>query len=165
MSLLLSIDVSAMIKTLNKSKLIAECPHCGDEFNLSQAILFDGRKEFPSKAEEKRLELLEELKERSANLLERQKRATTTSEKTAIAVGIGKIIEKILPVHKNFHLIPADCRFLAEPIDMIVFDGVSKNKIKNITFMDVKTGGAVLNTHQKQVRDAVLDHDVSWRSY
>ena len=165
MKMLLPLDVSAMIRTLNRSKLIAECPHCGDEFSLSEALLFDGRGKFPSKAEAKRLELLEELKERTSDLLLRQKRATTNSEKTAIAVGIGKIIEKILPVHKNFDLVPADCRFLAEPIDMIVFDGVSENKIKNITFMDVKTGGATLNTHQKQIRDAVLDHDVSWRSY
>ena len=165
MKMLLPLDVSAMIKTLNKSKLIAECPHCGDEFSLSEALLFDGRGEFPSKAEAKRLELLEELKERTADLLLRQKRATTKSEKTAIAVGIGKIIEKILPVHKNFDLTPADCRFLAEPIDMIVFDGVSKNIIKNITFMDIKTGGVVLNKHQKQIRDAVQDHDVRWRAY
>lgn len=109
--------------------------------------------------------MLEELKERTSDLLERQKRATTKSEKTAVAVGIGKIIEKILPAHKNFKLIPSDCRFLAEPIDMIVFDGVSNQKIKNITFMDVKTGNASLNTHQKQIRDAILDHDVNWVSY
>lgn len=165
MEMTLSLDVSSMIKTLTKSKLIAECPICGDEFNLSESLLFDGRKEFPSKAETKRLELLEELQERTADLLKRQKRATTKSEKTAIAVGIGKIIEKILPVHKNFDLTPADCRFLAEPIDMIVFDGISENKVRNITFMDIKTGSAVLNTHQKQIRDAILDHNVEWRSY
>jgi len=165
MKLLLSLDVSSLIQTLSKSKLIAECPHCGDEFSMSKALLFDGRGKFPSKAETRRLELLDELKERSADLLERQKRATTKSENTAIAVGIGLIIEKILPAHKNFDLIPSDCRFLAEPIDMIVFDGVSENKVDNITFMDIKTGGAVLNKHQKQIRDAINDHDVKWRSY
>lgn len=161
----MSLDVSDLIKTLSKSKLIAECPYCSEEFAMSQALLFDGRKEFPTKAEQKRIAMMEELKERAAELLERQKRVTTKSEKTAIAVGIGKIIEKILPAHKNFGLIPSDCRFLAEPIDMIVFDGVSENKIKNITFMDVKTGSATLNTHQKQIRDAIMDHDVKWRSY
>lgn len=161
----MSLDVSGLIANLKRSHLIVECPYCGEEFNLSKSLLFDGRKKFPSKAEAKRLELLEELKERTADLLERQKSATTKSEKTAIAVGIGKIIEKILPAHKNFDLTPADCRFLAEPIDMIVFDSVSENKIKNIIFMDIKTGNASLNTHQKQIRDAILDHDVKWRSY
>lgn len=161
----MALDVSSLIQILAKSKLNAECPHCGDEFAMSKALLFDGRGKFPTQAEAKKLELLEELKDRAADLLERQKRASTKSENTAIAVGIGKIIEKILPAHKNFDLVPADCRFLAEPIDMIVFDGASKNKIKNITFMDVKTGSATLNKHQKQVRDAINDHNVKWESY
>ena len=165
MKILMSLDVSSLIQALNKSKLVAECPHCGDEFLLSKSLLFDGRGKFPDKAEIRRLELLEELKDRSTDLLEKQKRATTKSEKTAVAVGIGKIIEKILPAHKNFDLIPADCRFLAEPIDMIVFDGVSENKVDKITFMDVKTGGATLNKHQRQIRDAINDHNVKWESY
>ena len=161
----MSLDVSLLIRTLNKSKLVAECPQCGDEFALSKTLLFDGRGKFPDKAEEKRMELLQELKDRAADLLEKQKRATTRSENTATAVGIGKIIEKILPAHKNFDLISADCRFLAEPIDMIVFDGISENKVNKISFMDIKTGNATLNKHQRQIRDAINDHNVKWVSY
>lgn len=159
------LDVVGLIANLKKSHLIAECPYCGEEFNFSKSILFDGRKPFPGKAEAKRQELLEELKERAEDLLKQQKSAGTRSEQMAISVGVGKIIEKILPAHKNFALTPADCRFLAEPIDMIVYDSVSENKIKNITFLDVKTGKASLNEHQKQIRDAVLDHKVKWRYY
>ncbi len=157
-------NISGYIRNLQKSKLFAECPHCGDEFSLSKALLFDGTGKFPDKAQQVRLEWEQEIKDRIADLAERYQRAKTKSEKTAIAVGIGKIIEKILPAHKNFNMIPADCRFLAEPIDMIVFDGLSNNKIKNITFMDVKTGKAHLNTHQKIIRDAINDHKVEWRS-
>ncbi|MCZ6581940.1 MAG: hypothetical protein O6761_02060 [Thaumarchaeota archaeon] len=71
----------------------------------------------------------------------------------------------MLPTHKNLNLEPADCGFIGEPIDMIVFDGVSENKIKQITFMDVKTGQASLNTHQKMIRDAINDHNVKWRRF
>jgi len=156
--------ISLFIRNLQKAKLFAECPRCGEEFSLSRALLFDGTKKFPEKAEEIRSDLQKELDDRLSDLVERRKRARTKSEKTAISVGIGKIIEKILPAHKNFNLIPADCRFIGEPIDMIVFDGVSENKIKQITFMDVKTGHASLNTHQKRVRDAINDHKVKWRS-
>ncbi len=158
-------DPTNLIESLKKSSLIAECPHCGEEFSLSRSIIFDGRGEFPEKAEEKKQVLLQELKDRMAELVERQKKTSARSETGAIAVGIGNIIEKILPVHKNFPLVPSDCRFLAEPIDMIVFDGVSENKIKHITFLDVKTGNASLITHQRQIRDAVNDHQVKWRSY
>ncbi len=162
---MLSLDVSEFIKILNKSKLIAECPNCEEEFPLSKSLLFDGRGKFPSKAENRREELLQELKDRTAELLKRQRSATIKSERLAIAVGIGKIIEKILPAHKNFDLTPSDCRFLAEPIDMIVFDGISDNKINHITFMDVKTGNASLNKHQKQIRDAINDYHVKLVSY
>lgn len=158
-------NISSFITHLQKSKLSAECPHCGDEFSLSKALLFDGRGKFPDKAQQVRLEWENEIKDRIADLTERQKRAKTKSEKTAVAVGIGKIIEKILPAHKNFNMIPADCRFLAEPIDMIVFDGLAQNKIKKITFMDVKTGHASLNKHQKTIRDAINDQNVEWRSF
>ena len=80
----MSFDVSGLISNLKKSSLIAECPYCSEDFSISQALLFDGRMEFPSKAEEKRLTMLDELKERTAELLERQKRATTKAEKTDI---------------------------------------------------------------------------------
>ena len=158
-------NISSFITSLQKSNLVAECPQCGDEFSLSKSLLFDGRGKFPDKAQQIQLEWEKELKDRIADLAERQLRAKTKSESKAIAVGIGKIIEKILPAHKNFKMVPADCRFLAEPIDMIVFDGLAQNKIKNITFMDVKTGKARLNTHQRQIRDAIKDHDVEWRSF
>ena len=161
----MSLNISSIIQTLSKSKLVAECPHCGDEFAMSKALLFDGRGKFPDKAEEKKLELLKELKDRTADLVERQEKATTKTEKAVIAIGIGKIIEKILPAHKNFDLIPADCRFLAEPIDMIVFDGVSENRIDKITFMDIKTGSSTLDKHQRQIRDAIKDNNVKWELY
>lgn len=93
-------------------------------------------------------------------LKKRQIGADEGAEKKAIEIGIGKIIEKVLPAYKNFKLPLADCRFLSEPIDMIVFEGASENKINHITFLDVKTGNASLNKHQRQVRDAIKDHQV-----
>jgi len=158
-------NLSSFISKLQNSKLIAQCPHCDEEFSLSKALLFDGRDKFPEKAEKVRSEWEDEIKERIADLAKLQKQAKTKPEKAAVAIGIGKIIEKILPAHKNFNMIPADCRFLAEPIDMLVFDGLAQNKIKHITFMDVKTGHARLNTHQKRIRDAINDNNVEWRTF
>jgi len=158
-------NISSFITSLQKLNLVAECPHCGDEFALSESLLFDGRGKFPDKAQQVRLDWEKELKDRIGELADEQIRAKTKPEKMAIAVGIGKIIEKILPAHKNFKMTPADCRFLAEPIDMIIFDGLAQNKIKNITFMDVKTGSSQLNKHQRRIRDAINDHSVEWGSF
>jgi len=156
-------ETETFIKNLQKSQLSAECPHCYDKFQLSEALLFDGRKKFPEKAEEVKSQWKKELDDRIAELVERQKSAKTKAEKSAVAVGIGKIIEKILPGHKNFTMVPSDWRFLAEPIDMIVFEGLSENKISHLTFLDIKTGDASLNKHQRRIRDAIQDHDVSWK--
>ena len=153
-------NVSALIQTLQKSRLVAGCPLCGDEFALSEAILFDGTKNFPTPADKVRQEWQKDLDEKIALLQKSRMMADAGAEKKAIEVGVGKIIEKVLPAYKNFNMPLADCRFLSEPIDMIVFEGASENKIKHITFMDIKTGNAALNKHQRQIRDAVKDHDV-----
>jgi len=156
-------NTDSFIKILQKSNLSASCPYCYNEFSLSKSLLFDGTQKFPSHAQVTQLEWEEELRNRISDLQTQRKRAETGAEKTTIAVGLGKIIEKILPAHKNFNMIASDCRFLAEPIDMVVFHGLSDNKINHITFMDVKTGKAHLNDHQKTIRDAVNDHKVKWK--
>lgn len=156
-------DVSELIRYLQTSKLYADCPHCNEEFSLSGTVLFDGAGTFPNEAEAKRLELEKQLKQKQDELLKCQVSADTGAEKKAIEVGIGKIIEKILPTYKNFSITATDCRFLAEPIDMVIFDGLSENNITNITFMDVKTGKASLNKHQRMIRDAIKDQKVEFK--
>lgn len=156
----MSSDISTLILTLQKANLFAECPRCGGEFFLSESILFDGQQPFPSEADKIRQQLQKELDEKIALLQKRQIMADEGAEKKAIEIGIGKIIEKVIPAYKNFRLPLSDCRFLSEPIDMIVFDGASDMKINRITFLDIKTGNSRLNTHQRQIRDAVKDHQV-----
>jgi len=155
-------ETSLFIENLKKSNLSAQCPHCQKSFEFSQATLFDGRKKFPGNAEEKKQEMQTELDEILAELKNKQIKADTGAEKKAIEVGIGKIIEKVLPAYKNFNMNLADCRFLAEPIDMIVFDGSTNMNINHISFMEIKTGNSKLNTHQRMVRDAVLENNVKY---
>jgi len=156
-----------MIKQLRKSHLFAGCPNCGQEFSLSTADLFDGTKKFPESAESIKNELLLDLKEKqieqSQRLKDLEKRkisAHVGSEKKAIEVGLGKIMEKVLPYYKDFTIPLADCRFLAEPIDVIIFEGASKQNIKKLSFLEIKTGDAKLNPHQKMVQKAIENKNV-----
>ena len=155
-------ETSLFIEHLKNSKLLAQCPYCNKDFEFPKATLFDGNKKFPPKAEAKKQELQEELDDRLADLKDMKIKADTGAEKKAISVGMGKIIEKVLPIYKNFNMTSSDCRFLADPIDMIVFDGASNLDIKHITFMDIKTGNASLNKHQRIIKDAILDHNVKY---
>lgn len=151
-----------IIESLRKSGLVATCSACGDDFPLSKAVMFDGLGEFPDEAEIRRQQLLMELKERAEQL---QKRIASIDkgEKTTVAVGIGKIVEKILPICRNFNLPLSDCRPLFEPIDMVVFNGASNNAVESIIFLEIKTGGARLNDHQKAVKETIEKGVVSYK--
>ena len=158
-----------IIDELQKPNLIAECPNCHDEFQLSKTILFDGTKQFPPKAEKKKLTLAEELNEQNQAIKDRldalkkfKISVDKTSEARALSTGLGKVMQNVLPYYKDFdsQVSLADCRFLAAQLDIIVFEGASNNHIKNITFMDAKTGAAKLEKNQRQIRDAVNDGKV-----
>ena len=93
--------------------------------------------------------------------LEKKIKNIGRSKISAIGTGTGNITETIIPAMKKFGYSIEDCRFLAKPIDYIIFDGTSRGKIDHITFMDIKTGtSATLSPHQKKIRDAVKDNNV-----
>jgi predicted Holliday junction resolvase-like endonuclease len=150
-----------IIEQLKKSDLLATCSHCGGEFDLAKAILFDGLGEYPDIAEQKKQQLLTGLEER-LNELKKREISAEGAEKKAIEVGIGKIIEKVVPAYKHFNVPLPDCRPLFEPIDLIVFNGATKSNVDSITFLEIKTGASRLNTHQKAVKHAIEDKKVRY---
>jgi len=154
--------IEEIIKELKSSNLYAECV-CGEEFKISEAILFDGTKPFPKEALERQKELKEELKAREDELKKQRKLATQKAQITTKSVNIGKQVEKVLPTMKNFKWELPDCRFLGDPIDLLTFNGISVNKIYSISFIEVKTGKARLNANQKAVKDAIEDKKVSYK--
>jgi len=66
---------------------------------------------------------------------------------------------------KDFKLDLPDCRFLGDPIDLITFNGFSKGKIDSINFIEVKSGAARLNQHQKSIKDAIEDKKVLYKVF
>ena len=154
-----------IINKLKTSGLYAEHLGCGGEFSLSDAFLFDGTQKFPPKAVEVQSKLQLGLSERELELKKKFKRATIGAQTTAKAVNIGKMLEKILPTMKEFKWELSDCRFLGEPIDFITFHGLARGKLESIKFVEVKSGNAHLNQHQKAVKDAVEDKKISYMEF
>ena len=157
-------ETEQLIKNLEVSSLYAECT-CGGEFKLSEVILFDGTKPFPKEALEAQKQLKAELKEREEQLKKRRKLATEKAEITSKSVNIGKNLEKVLPIMKDFKWKLADCRVMGDPIDLLTFNGFSIGKINSLSFIEVKSGAARLNKHQKAIRDAIEDKKVSYRVF
>jgi len=155
-------NTQTLIQDLKKSNLFAECP-CGEEFQLSDAIIFDGTKAFPEEALGYQKSLLDALEERKAELQKRQKLATVKAEITTKSVNIGKMLEKIIPTLKDFKWEMPDTRFLGDPIDLIIFKGLSKGNVDWIDFVEIKTGKAPLNKHQKSIKSAIENNSVTYR--
>ena len=153
-----------LITELQTSNLIAECP-CGEEFQVSDAIIFDGTKEFPKEALEYQQALLAELEERAKELEKKKKRATVSAENTTKAVNIGKSLEKICPTLKDFRWEIPDTRFLGDPIDLLIFKGLSDGNVEWIDFVEIKTGKSPLNKHQKSIQCAIEDNDVYYKVF
>ncbi|MCR3907051.1 MAG: hypothetical protein NUK62_08525 [Tenericutes bacterium] len=145
-------DIEQLIQKLRSLDLYAECP-CSGEFKLSESILFDGTKPFPEEALEAQINLEDSLKAREEELKKRMKLATETAQVTTKAVNIGKKLEKVLPTMKDFKWSTPDSKFLGDPIDLIIFNGLSENRVQPINFVEVKSGKARLNKHQKSLKD------------
>lgn len=67
----------------------------------------------------------------------------------------GKVTEHIVPFLPGFIYNPKDVRFIGTPIDLIVFDGLNDGEVRQIVFIEIKTGKSPLNSKQRQLRRAV----------
>lgn len=72
----------------------------------------------------------------------------------------GKISEQMFPLTPFFKYKLSDARFLGSPIDYIVFNGysdigVNGGEIKEIIFIEVKTGNSQLSNTEIAVKNAI----------
>lgn len=79
------------------------------------------------------------------------------------AVTLGKVTEHLAPYFGSFEFNPKDARFIGTPIDLIVFDGLNDDAVREVVFIEIKTGGSKLTSRERMVRQAVLEGRVAWR--
>lgn len=114
------------------------------------------------------LALVRGLLERSAERLARRwweedvAEKATESVSRSRAVLRGQLVEHLAPIFEvETFPDPGDARFLGRPVDFIVFDGYGDvrvgraERLREIVFVDVKTGGARLSAIERAVRDCV----------
>lgn len=158
-------EAHEVIRTLESSRSYAQCPCCEEPILLKDAGLFY-LDDFPPDAEQLHQQLLQDLKERKKGLQARREAISQTSEVGAKAVNIGFILERIAPSMEEFRFDRNDCRSLFDPIDYLIFEGLSKKGlVTKILFADIKTGGAQLGARQKEIRDLVGRKRVVWETY
>jgi len=156
-----------IIKELQSDpNIYAECP-CGGTYPLKKALMFYVEGPVPTRIKRLIAEKEEELKIRKKELADTRRKFKARVEVATKSINIGKILEKVAPAVKGFKFNPRDCRGLFEPIDYLVFNGLSgKNGlIDSIFFIDVKTGKAGLNQNQRMIKTAVDNGKVVWDQY
>ena len=146
-----------LINELQRTKaFMGTCPSCGGAFRLTDATLFSIDDTPPEEARAAILGIREAIKVRREELARTKTRMTGRAQITAQAVNLGKIVEKIVPSFASFEYAPGDCRALFEPIDYLIFPGLTnRQQVEAIHFVDVKSGSARLATKQKAIKETV----------
>ncbi|MEK6939860.1 MAG: Holliday junction resolvase-like protein [Nanoarchaeota archaeon] len=85
-------------------------------------------------------------------------------ERSRASLG-GQFSEQLAPYLPNFKYKPTECKFLGKPVDLLVFEGLDEKEVTEIVFVEMKSGGAELNTVQRKIRDAVKAGKVRWDEY
>ena len=80
----------------------------------------------------------------------------------SISVVRGKMTEHLIPYMGRFPFDPRDCRFIGAPIDMVVFDGLYGSGLREVVFLEIKTGKSSLNTREQELRTAIQEGRVRW---
>ena len=76
---------------------------------------------------------------------------------------VGNTVQHLVPFMREFPYDPSDARFIGGgPIDLIVFDGLSEGLIRDLVFVEVKTGKARTNEVQKLVESYCSEGRVSF---
>ncbi|MBC7503748.1 hypothetical protein H7169_02155 [Candidatus Gracilibacteria bacterium] len=70
---------------------------------------------------------------------------------------LGEVYEKILPALPNFPYAPKDMVFIGKGCDYIIFDGLSEGALREIVFLELKSGKATLNKNEKAIQ-YLIDH-------
>src|SRR5207248_175161 len=117
---------TALIPELQRDpRFKATCPACMEDFALCDAVLFALGSEPPPAALAALTAMRERIKTRKAALRASHERMTKGARRTAEAVNLGMIVEKIVPSFPSFAYEAGDCRAMFEPIDYLVFSGLA----------------------------------------
>jgi len=77
----------------------------------------------------------------------------------------GQVSEQIAPWLPDFPVNPSDARFVGKPVDFVAFDGADQGTVREIVFIEVKSGRSTLSQVERSVRDAILKGRVRWVEY
>ena len=77
----------------------------------------------------------------------------------------GRVFERVAPYLPGFAFNPRDVRFIGDPVDFVVFDGLAEGNLRRVVFVEVKTGAGDLNGNERRVKSSIVERRVEWQMY
>jgi predicted Holliday junction resolvase-like endonuclease len=103
-----------------------------------------------------RKDLLDRMRKLREELEARLSEARIDARKRSRAVSKGLMLEHICPYLPTFNHNPRDARFLGDPIDFVIFDGLfAQENVTSLTIAEVKSGSSKLTPMEKSIQRAV----------
>lgn len=75
---------------------------------------------------------------------------------------LGEVSEKIMPLLPDFPYHTKDLVFLGKGVDYVVFDGLSRGNLKEIIFLEIKSGTSQLNRNEQMIKDYLCSAPVRY---
>lgn len=75
---------------------------------------------------------------------------------------LGEVSEKIMPLLPEFPYHTKDLVFLGKGVDYVVFDGLSCGNLKEIIFLEIKSGTSQLNKNEQLIKDYLCSYPVRY---
>lgn len=154
-----------IINTLKAGNFYLECPNTNEDIAVKTLQLFDNDN-FTEEAIEIYQQQLDDIRATKERLKRLKNIGATKSESGAHSVNIGFILERLAPTMGSFRFKHNDCRSLFDPIDYVIFEGLSeKGQVSKIFFIDIKTGNAKLNKRQKEIKTVINNKKVNFKKF
>lgn len=91
------------------------------------------------------------------NIHKEKKEVAKEAVRDSRGVTRGNINEELAILLPDFPGKFSEARHVGKPIDFLVFKGMDKGDIKEIGFVEVKTGKSDLTANERRIRDIVLE--------
>lgn len=148
--LLIGYSIYILIKLNNKNNII-------NTLRIKELKDYNNKVEYLSNELEKsnsKFKIYNEMED--IRLKEKEKMIRKDSINKSKQVIVGKVYEQLIPFFPCFNYNPKDARFLGSPVDFIVFNGLDNGELKDITFVEVKSGESnQLTKREKLIQECV----------
>jgi len=78
------------------------------------------------------------------------------------SVILGELYETIAPLLPGFRYAPRDMVFIGKGVDYLIFDGLAEGQLREIVFLELKTGKSKQNANEKMIERVIREGKVRY---